>query len=469
MSNSSNVTIILTDNDDSNQMIIETNREILSQKLGYFEKMFTSLREKMDDVIFIKVSNSILAYDIITSSINNYKITVEDFEPLYLLEYVKCQDFFGIQIDKTCLKDIKIQPQYFDLLLDVVDIIEYDDFSINIVTNNLPDNYDFSKFPKELLNEINRLSNLYKIVYWTSDGSVHTIDMETGLNEDLHLYVGLHGNIYISKSGNIIAFTFKNEVILYNTITKNESSIDLKSIPGKCYISNMGNYIAITSQDKTYVHRIYVYRIYTDLNELKTKQIGEICSDTENICFTSDEMFLFYCSGMCLQKLDLNENLKKVDELVGHNYNITICCSDNGFWICSSDEKNNIIIWSAKTGKIHKSISGHNLENTITSMKFINNDSQILLKSDFFIATIDFKTGKFKKIYETNISNTIIDYDHVNNHIINFQNGTIDIFDLDEKKIIKSFSTNKNNPIRKICLVPMINIDAINKIKYLVD
>lgn len=102
-------------------------------------------------------------------------------------------------------------------------------------------------------------------------------------------------------------------------------------------------------------------------------------------------------------------------------------------------------------------------------MKFINNDSQILLKGDFFVATIDFKTSKIKKIYETNTFNTIIDYDHVNNHIINFQNGIIDIFDLNEEKIIKSFSTNKNNPIRKICLVPMINIDAINKIKYLVD
>ncbi|AVL95184.1 WD40 repeat protein [Moumouvirus australiensis] len=464
MSSSSNVTIILTDNDDSNQMIIETNREILSQKFGYFEKMFSSLREKIDDVIFIKVSNSILAYDIIISSISDYKIMVQDFEPLYLLEYIKCQDFFGIQIDKTCLKSVKIEPQYFDLLLDVIDIIGYDDFTINIVTNNLPDNYDFSKFPKELLNEINRLSNLYKIIYWTRDGFVHTIDMDTGSDEDLHLYIKSFDNIYVSKSGNMIAFTLKNEVILYNTITNNKSSIDFKFIPEKCYISNMGNFIAVISHGK-----IYIYRIYTDLKELKTEPIGEIGSDIENICFTFDELFLFYCSGTNLHKFDLNENLKKVDELISHNYNTTICCSDNGFWICSSDEKNNIIIWSAKTGQIYKSISGHYLENTIKSMKFINNDSQILLKGDFFVATIDFKTSKIKKIYETNTFNTIIDYDHVNNHIINFQNGIIDIFDLNEEKIIKSFSTNKNNPIRKICLVPMINIDAINKIKYLVD
>nr|AEX62300.1 hypothetical protein mv_R95 [Moumouvirus Monve] len=166
--------------------------------------------------------------------------------------------------------------------------------------------------------------------------------------------------------------------------------------------------------------------------------------------------------------INLSKNLKQINKLIGHNYDIkSICHSDNGFWICSTDCRNNIIIWSVKTGQIHKSISGHNLENTIISTKFINNDSQILLKGHSFLAILDFKTGKIKQIYETNICN-IIDYYPINNHVIIFQNNTIQIYDINEDQVTKSFS-NGNDLIMKICVIPMINTEVINKIKYLVD
>ncbi|AGF84913.1 hypothetical protein QJ854_gp869 [Moumouvirus goulette] len=467
--NFNNVIIVLTDNDDTNQMIIETDRDILCQKSKYFQKMFSSLREKNDDLIFIKVPNPVLAFDIVTSLINDQSIIVQDFEPLYLLEYIKCQDFFGIKIDGTCLKNIKIEHQYFDLLLDVIDIIGYDDFTIKIITENLPDNYNFSNFPKELLNEINRLSNLYKIVYWTRRGYVHTVDLETGSTEDLGLYLKPIGNIFTSKSGNIIIFSLKKEVVVYNINTNNKVVISLDFTLKNCYISDMGNYIAITSSNK-----VCIYHINTNKNfeeEVKAILIGEkyLTCGTENLCFSSDELYLICGLGMNLEIINISKSLDKKNELVGHNYLIeSVCHSENGFWICSSDCKNNIIIWSVKTGQIHKSISGHNLENNIISMKFINNDSQILLKGDSFLAILEFKTGKIKQIYETNISNTIIDYHPINNHVIKLQNNMLQTIDLYEKQVIKSFSNNID-PITEICVIPMINIDAINKIKYLVD
>ncbi|AQN68683.1 WD40 domain protein [Saudi moumouvirus] len=467
MSQSSNVVIVLTDKDDTNQMIIETSRDILSQKFKYFEKMFLSLREKEDDFIFIKVPNPIMAFDIITSSINNQTIIVKDFEPLYLLEFIKCQDFFGVEIDKTCLKDIKIDGKYFDLLLDVIDIVGYDDFTINIMINNLPDNYDFSKFPKELLNEINRLSNLYKIIYWTKTGYVHIIDLETGLTEDLYFYLKPIDNIYISDSGNVIVFSLRTEIFIYNIITKDKICIGLNITLNKCHVSKMGNYIALTSQNK-----VIIYHVFTNQNELKSTIIGEKHLDfrpNTQLCFSPDELYFIYNSGTNLNIIDLSKNLKQKNKLIGHNYDIkSICHSDNGFWICSSDCRNNIIIWSVKTGQIHKSISGHNLENKIISTKFINNDSQVLLKGHSFLALLEFKTGKIKQIYETNVSNTIIDYHPINNHIIKFQNNTIQLYDLNEDQITKSYS-NGGDPIMKICIIPIINTDVINKIKYLVN
>jgi len=61
---------------------------------------------------------------------------------------VKCYDFFGLDHDFSLISDLNIPAEGFELLLDVVDLIGYNDQTIKLIIKNMPEEYSLKNSPK---------------------------------------------------------------------------------------------------------------------------------------------------------------------------------------------------------------------------------------------------------------------------------------------------------------------------------
>src|SRR3990172_12949961 len=111
------LTIVLIDG--NHHLTIDLHKIILYSSCIYFEKLLTNCREKNANSITIIVPNVDVIYDIIMSFYGQKLEKIYQWE--YLLDYVKCCDFLGIQLDALILANVKIPKGEFEVLLDIVE------------------------------------------------------------------------------------------------------------------------------------------------------------------------------------------------------------------------------------------------------------------------------------------------------------------------------------------------------------
>ena len=146
------LTLILS---DANQEItIDLHKIILYSSCLYFEKLLTNCKEKHLNKIQIQVPNAFVCYDIIMSFYGQVTNLGNLQQWYYLLEYIRCCDFLGLEKDITKLKNLKVPKEGFDLLLQIVELFGYDYDTTKLIINNLPDDYDLSKLNKDLIKKI---------------------------------------------------------------------------------------------------------------------------------------------------------------------------------------------------------------------------------------------------------------------------------------------------------------------------
>ena len=86
------------------------------------------------------------------------------------MEYIKCSDFFCIQGDTSRLIGLQVPLEGFELLLQVADIIGYNDLVTLVVAENLPMDYDTSIFPSKTRERILNIVEPIRIVTLNYEG-----------------------------------------------------------------------------------------------------------------------------------------------------------------------------------------------------------------------------------------------------------------------------------------------------------
>ncbi|AKI80613.1 hypothetical protein QJ850_gp086 [Acanthamoeba polyphaga mimivirus] len=151
--------LILVDNNNSVEVIV--NKDNLIKKCKYFDNLLNKYYSSCENKIII-VPNSLVSKNIIE---NLFEIdSTINYEISYILELVKCYDFFGLEFDLKKFNIPKINHNEFEILLDIVDINGYNDDNIKLIVENLPQDYDLSIFPLELLQKMYEIASHHMII-----------------------------------------------------------------------------------------------------------------------------------------------------------------------------------------------------------------------------------------------------------------------------------------------------------------
>ncbi|ANB51044.1 putative BTB/POZ domain-containing protein [Powai lake megavirus] len=330
--------ICLTLCDDDNQLVLNSNRKILSESCSYFEKLLSgNFTESIENKITIFVPNVAIVNDIIASfyGSNTNSTNYPNWE--YYLQICLCRDFLmldcSIYLEK--ILNANIPDQYFDSLLNVLDIIKRDLLNledklvikiknneiVKYVSKNMPKNFDTSLIPKNINNDIN-LSSYNNLLLAGDNGLImhnYTTDNSTTLPFN-----------YDSEQINFIPNTnqlvLNNKTITFVNILTGDKTLYLENTwnccvnntyRGKKYvldISDNNKYLVCGSAD----HTIKLFDIeekklirtwYPHLKNKTLKKAG-----INHILFTPDNQYIIVSgyknTGTAfLNKYDLEGNL----------------------------------------------------------------------------------------------------------------------------------------------------------------
>lgn len=159
--------------DKTNSLSLNVHKVILYSAIPYFTIMFDNFKERDCLSIKMEVIDVIIMSDIIKSYYSIETNNDPDWE--YLLKEYICLDY--MQLPCILPTDIKVPDEYFETLLDLIEIIGYNSKTIDILANNLPNNFNLGALPIELLSEIeSRYYDFYTMII-DRDNYMHSFNM----------------------------------------------------------------------------------------------------------------------------------------------------------------------------------------------------------------------------------------------------------------------------------------------------
>src|SRR4029077_2286331 len=130
------VTIILRDNNKNRY--IDVHKCVLGCSLKYFDCIFNFGKERDQNCIEINVDDVAAAYDLILS-LYGKEIIYANWK--YTLNMFKCRNFFGLDNEKSLLYNLQVPPEGFNLLVEVIDLFDFDKKLLSIIKRNIPKDY----------------------------------------------------------------------------------------------------------------------------------------------------------------------------------------------------------------------------------------------------------------------------------------------------------------------------------------
>lgn len=465
--------------DDGNvQVTLNVHKCLLYMNSLYFKAMFDNFKEQDYSEIKIRVQNSQIATDIIKSFYEKPNVINVDWQ--YQLDYAVEAKFFGV--DYVLDKNIIVPCIYFDVFINKIELIGYDDTTLGMILNNLPLDYDLDKFPIDFLEGLLAsckeydifLSNKYCFYVWSIADNKFTYSKEIPLK----LYHSYLDNEKIYK------FTEHNALVCFNKKTNKSKSILLydndKVIEfdgeGVIYYLSENNQIILSH--KEIIPTGYDFKI--SLFCLKTKQLIRTFHSHDyfsneiivQISINHDKIIVFgddiqvkkFTTDVCLFTIDENESGVCIAcdpewnyFAVGSDYyydnedqKITIYDLSNGNQIKTLNHQDTVhdILWTSKYIIAHndKHIYFYETINYELINKFEFQNNGLIKKIDCFddseILYVLTNNGNMFQINLDGLENT--DTDNIFTEICLQQTGRFSDF-----KTIKNSNYHKSKLIKK--------------------
>ncbi|BCS82673.1 putative BTB/POZ domain-containing protein [Cotonvirus japonicus] len=465
------LTLIL--NDGTITITTNVHKDILCYVCEYFRVLLTKFSESQSDIINILVYNSNVCYDVIMSFYGKRTNHGNYPKNQHTLLLYKCRDFFGLDlttdlpqlIDLEKLNNLKITSEDYDLFLDVVDIIGYNEETITMLLNNLPADFDLSVIPDDLLLEMVNLCDSYYIFSSSSGNIVKKWDSHTGelLYDNL---LKIDDDILPKLDGcdNIMSYNEKRRqiaVTIYDIDAINITNVDTgeniqklhhENVRNVCY-SPCGNYLISVGGSINYKNSdinglVKIWNLLT--NEFKSIRTNEILS---NIYFSScGQKFatksnkIYICdifTGEFMTTSKSNNDNECINNLCykpDHHFDFIFEENIPIFSVCVSPDNSYIASTSTKTIKIYNRVT-HEI------IKILSLHNHDIYASCFSPDSQHIITGGGHLWLRDNDENSI------------------KITDIKTGSIIHNLSGHNNNNVYCILTVPKFTQCVINKIK----
>lgn len=250
------VTLVLTD--DINKVVAKFDKIVLIQNSAYFHSLLTNFRESTATQIVVIVPNAYITYDILMKFCHRNTNRGGLPQWRHALESIKCYDFFCLPYDDSIIFTHPIPPEGFDLLLEVVNIIGYDNRIIKLINQVLPEDYDVTGFPRDVINKMIKYSYGYKVITGSADNSIRIWNL-MGLkwNPDTTIPLAHHDAVsYICISNDLkkIASKSRNQtaIKIWDVATGTMTSTFNYLRSGIFYFSHDAQYLILIDYDKVF-------------------------------------------------------------------------------------------------------------------------------------------------------------------------------------------------------------------------
>jgi len=388
---------------NNNRISIDVNKNILFASCDYFEKLLTNCKEKNSNNIVIEVANIYIMYDAIMGFYGQETNLGNIPKNKHLLELMLCYNFLGLDIDQSSLDNIEVSEEDFELFLSVIDLIGYDEETIELINNKIPKNYDLSKLSKELLNEMLLTEKTYYIIsggsdkwiyMWNKDGKM--ISRSMNHNGDIRC-------IRCSPDGRyVISVGYENTVRIWEAVT----GILIKKFSSKygpvwcvCY-SPDGKQIASGNEhgdieiwdantykliqafgrnagvvrslcyspdgkrivSGTLNHYVQVWDIQTGIIYSARDHVDSVNA----VCYSLDGKYIISGSSDSTIKIFNAETFTYINILRDHSGGVfSLCYSSDNKWFASGGVDGIIRLWDTSSNKLVKSFNNESIIQSI--------------------------------------------------------------------------------------------------------
>ena len=357
----------------------------------------------------------------------------------YTLEMIKCRNFFGLKnsINLLLLKNIRVPDEEFEQLINVVEIVGFNDKTIKIINKNLPTDYDISRLSNELINEIVAIESNYFIVSCGSDDiKLWNIETDTAIinfDEDNSNWKKC---ISISSDDKwIVSCGYSTIIKLWDVDTgqiirifHDDTWVEHVSFSSnnKWIASASDRHVKLWNVDdgkifRSFIHTDYVY-----------------C-----VAFSSDDKWII-CGGrdskIQLWHIESSDNLKKT--YYGHNKPVySVSFSSDNKWIISGSNDDSIKLWDTNSGQIIRTFNGH--KNSVVSVSFSLDNKWILSASgDRSIKLWNMENGQIIRTFDEHLKwMTFASLSLDNKYIVSCDiDNIIKVWDVRTGQVIRSFN-----------------------------
>lgn len=429
---------------------IHVHKIIISAKCLFFKTMLLSnFAEASSSVIKCTVPDAKITSDIIVGFYGGTEINQTNYPSWkYILLKQFCLHFLGLPIEINMVKNLSIPTEGFELLLDVIDMIGYDDFMVQKILDNLPLEYDMTSFPQDLIEQMVKLDKYYHAVCF--DRIVSFIDIK---KKEIYKKIKLDDYYVAYKLS-------PNEIYLacldYNSSTKiNELDIyELQTGTWQYTIKELNYKIShfCYSRDSQ-----YIVVALEPLNQSNT--ITKIPCKIMFFDLTTGKKSIEYIEDTEPEHIEHIEHIKHIEHTKHIEVNDQISyidCSPNNDLIVVGDYSGKVSIIDMVSGNIIKTITEFNTK--ICHAFYSPNQKYLLYGTNKDINVLDLETNtiiinmRIISIFSRKI--TTIEFSHDNQYII---------YSIGSYIYIRNIISNKIREIDNTTHVDSLHITPDNK------
>lgn len=262
----------------------------------------------------------------------------------------------GVSWNTSFVTNLLIPHENFEQFVELIDIVPPNDAIVHAINKNLPNDYNITKFPKLVVDQMLKLLP-YDVIYV----SEHSIKMwNSGDDSITNIKSDITGSIVqIDLFGNDIWYAESDSITIIDTVKnhshmfyKTSGTINIVRILNNRYFMICSNDITILDViDGCFVHQISDYD-FMSYRDSRLENIVGVSPNGTQVAYVCNSFHIFI---YCIENI---AEWKFVREIIDQTRISCLCYSPDSQMLISGDIEYNVKIWNVANGELLEVLDG---------------------------------------------------------------------------------------------------------------